>query len=186
MKLIGHERADKENARDDYETPNELFRSLDCVYGKFNLDVCATSENRKVCQYFGPDSDLITDALLVDWADYGDRIWCNPPFSHWPEFMKAAVKAADRADVVFLIPPRCGTVAFHEFVPRASEIIILQGRASFLLDGVPQDRNGGDSVVLVFRPRLKNAIYGTPSTVFWDWKKGTMLESKRKGKCQTK
>lgn len=83
---------------------------------------------------------------------------------------------------VVLIPPRLDTVAFHEFMPRADEMILPKGRFQFEINGKRPTRinaktgkeevtgNGAASGVFVFAPRLKCASYGHPRIVFWDFK----------------
>lgn len=161
MKLVAHER-NGEEARDDYQTPDAVFQPLNRIY-RFEVDLAADEKNAKCENYF-------YDAFNSDWSQFRSG-WCNPPFSMWAEFIeRCALEAAGGMTIGFLVPPRCGTEAWHEYASLADTIIFLQGRVSFLLDGVPKRNNGADSVVLVFEPNLPNALYGTPRTVFWNWK----------------
>lgn len=166
MKLVSHERK-KEGARDDYATPQELFDLLDTCY-QIDIDVAASCENAKCCNFI----DKLDDALARPWNKHNSgTAFCNPPFSQWQAFMhKAVIEAKHGMTVVFLVPPRVETSAWHMYAPKADEIIFLQGRVSFLLDGEPKNNNGAASAILIFRPRLEHAAYGTPRMTFWDWK----------------
>lgn len=165
MKLVAHEKK-KKDSRDDYETPTKLFKRLNNIYN-FDLDVCADIKNHKCGAWFG----IKENGLEREWSAYGDIAWCNPPYSNWPAWMKKSVnETANGVTTVFLIPPRTGTKAWFEYVPYASEVIFLKGRVSFLLDKVPQTRNGADSCLIIFRPTLKFMAIPGPIMSFWDWK----------------
>lgn len=169
MKLVSHERKTS-GASDDWETPDFLFEKINRVF-RFDLDVCATIENRKVPRFFGPGSSLAEDALNTDWCAYGERAWCNPPYVLWPDFVRLAAEYAPGGlTTVVLVPPRTDTISFHKFVPLASEIIFLQGRVSFVQDGEEKSGNGAGSALYIFRPSLPGLQRGGPSIGFWDWK----------------
>lgn len=164
MRLVKHERKN-DSARDDYETPPKLYNLLNEVYN-FDLDVCADIKTTKCLKWFG----VKEDGLKQEWSVRGSTVFCNPPFSNWPAWMRKAVnETANGVTTVFLVPPRTGTKAWHLYAPYAHEIIFLEGRVSFLLDKVPQKNNGADSVLLIFRPNLPNVNY-SPIMTFWNWK----------------
>ena len=54
-------------------TPDHFFDYWNKIF-KFQLDVCANSENFKCVNYF----DIKKDGLSQEWADTN---WCNPPYS---------------------------------------------------------------------------------------------------------
>lgn len=153
------------SARDDWQTPPELFAALDAEFG-FDVDVAANAENTLKDEYLGPDRgrpDRV-DALSVSWSRLTSRAtravcWCNPPYSRGLQgkfIAKAAEEAKRGATVVMLIPARTDTKAFHRFIwdaekhqPREGvEVRFLPGRIKFVgaAHGAPFP-----SMVVVFR-----------------------------------
>ena len=90
----------------DWATPWELFRQLDAEF-KFNVDVCATLENRKCMQFVSPEQD----ALTVAWANLRGPCWMNPPYGRelkrWVQ--KAYDEKANGVTTVCLVPSRTDT-----------------------------------------------------------------------------
>lgn len=75
----------------DWETPKELFEPLNKIF-RFDMDVCATEENKKVEVFISPEQD----AFLTPWGfeepfgqnfvTHGPAIcWMNPPYGK-PEY----------------------------------------------------------------------------------------------------
>lgn len=96
------------SARDDWETPQDLFRKYDEKY-HFTLDVCADEKNHKCNRYFTKEQD----GLKQDWT--GERCWCNPPYGRAiADFVKKA--AESKALTVMLIPARTDTKWFHKYI----------------------------------------------------------------------
>jgi site-specific DNA-methyltransferase (adenine-specific) len=99
----------------DWETPNSLFEELDDEF-YFELDVCATNENKKCCHYIDKESD----GLALDWRYHGNPAvcWMNPPYGreikHW--IKKAAEQSAKGCTVVALIPYRPDTRYWFDYV----------------------------------------------------------------------
>jgi phage N-6-adenine-methyltransferase len=86
---------------DDRATPAEVFRPLNDRF-RFTLDACATAENAK-CERFWTVAD---DGLTRPWT--GERVWCNPPYSH-PNLERWLHKAwaewsRDTELIVMLVP----------------------------------------------------------------------------------
>lgn len=59
--------------RQDWETPEALFRELDDTY-HFTIDVAATHDNAKCDRYY----TIEDDGLSKSWS--GETVWCNPPY----------------------------------------------------------------------------------------------------------
>ena len=89
---------------DDWGTPKPFFDIWSKRVGGFSLDACASSQNRKVSEYYGFDNGA--NGLLRPWKTW---TWCNPPYSE-----------------------RTDTVAFHRYCSQATLIVFLQGRMRFL------------------------------------------------------
>jgi phage N-6-adenine-methyltransferase len=141
--------------RDDWETPDDLFRMLDKEFG-FTLDACATAANAKLPEYCSPK----TNGLRRKWA--GQCVWCNPPYSNIGPWMRKAFREAHDNETVsvLLVPPRTDQSWWHECVLRATEIRFIKGRVAFLEDGVPQDQNRHPSCLVVFVPGRLGRVLG--------------------------
>ena len=113
------------SASDLWETPQDLFDSLDAQY-HFTLDVCALPENAKCARYFTPE----IDGLKQPWNGV---CWCNPPYGRQiGKWVKKAVEAArNGATVVMLLPARTDTQWFHDYIYGKAEIRFLRGRLRF-------------------------------------------------------
>ncbi len=116
--------------RMDWETPKDLFRSLDEEF-HFTLDPASTDENALCKKHFTEKED----GLVQSWA--GETVYCNPPYGRnlpaWIE--KAYREALKGATVVMLIPARTDTKAFHNFIYGKAEIRFIRGRLRFGLGG---------------------------------------------------
>lgn len=117
----------------DWETPPNIIADLERIFGKFDLDVCATPETAKAPAYFTPDDD----GLSKTWSGL---CFMNPPYGReigrWVK--KAREEAwAGNASVVALIPARTDTAYWHEhIIDVATQLIFLRGRIHFLRGGV--------------------------------------------------
>lgn len=137
-------------ASDEWETPQEFFDELNAEF-RFELDVCATAENRKCPRWYGVEADGLTQ----DWSN--TRCWLNPPYSQLKLWLaKASNSARNGATVVCLIPSRTDTKAWHEFVwneethqPRSGvEVRFIRGRLKF---GGCKNSAPFPSAVVIFR-----------------------------------
>lgn len=146
------------SSRGDWETPVELFKKMDDIFG-FDMDVCATEWNTKIPGNFISPED---DAFEVPWV--GPNCWMNPPYGR-PEtpcvvphdkckkkkcqdrgyhnekyvpgigdWIKRAVEQSDEHDmtIVCLLPARTDTEWFQTVFNRASLIAFLRGRWKFV------------------------------------------------------
>ena len=151
-------------ARDDYQTPPDLFAALDAEF-YFDLDAAADAENALGSSYGGPRYiDAAMDALQTSWG--GDRWWpakirsvfCNPPYSLIDPFVRRAVEQARAHDltVVLLVPARTGRAIWRTHVwGVAHEIRFISGRLRF---GLPDKATASatfDSAVVVYRGRQR-------------------------------
>lgn len=60
------------SARDDWETPKELFEEWNKEFG-FTVDVCASEVNCKIKNYYSKEQN----GLEQEWKGIA---WCNPPY----------------------------------------------------------------------------------------------------------
>jgi phage N-6-adenine-methyltransferase len=129
--------------RHDWETPQDLFATLDAEFG-FDIDVCATTETAKCRRFFSPQQDGLRQA----WRGV---CWMNPPYgSALPKWIaKAYEESLHGATVVCLVPARTDTKWWHDFAMRG-EIRLIQGRLRF---GRGQYTAPFPSAIIVFRPK---------------------------------
>lgn len=99
---------------DDWTTPIDFFKKLDDEF-HFTDDPCPLHAS---------------DGLLRDW---GEIVFCNPPYSNIKGFVaKALIELKKNTKiVVFLIPSRTDTKIFHEILVPYSEIRFIKGRLKF-------------------------------------------------------
>lgn len=118
---------------DDRATVPAIFDPLHERFG-FTVDVAASAANTKLPRFY----TITDDGLTQDWS--GERVWCNPPYSHiepWVE--KANTGGADL--VVMLLPANRteqGWWQRHiEPYRRAGDLAVefLPGRIRFLKPG---------------------------------------------------
>lgn len=127
-------RAAMTSNKDDWETPQDLFESLDATY-HFGLDAASSHENAKCAEHFTAEDN----SLFLDWSGYG-TVWCNPPYGRtsraWIE--KMAKEARKGVRIVALLPARTDTAAFHEYIYNKPNVRIefIRGRLKFEVNGV--------------------------------------------------
>ena len=137
------------SATDMWATPQNFFDKLDAFF-RFELDVCATSENSKCRKYF-TETD---DGLKKDW--FG-TVWMNPPYGR--EIGKWVAKAYAQSRVhgstiVCLLPARTDTKWWHDYCVKG-EITFIKGRLKF---GDAKNSAPFPSAVVIFRPTVAEAL----------------------------
>jgi phage N-6-adenine-methyltransferase len=94
----------------EWATPQWLFDELNKEF-KFELDVCATSDNHKCEQYYVKEQN----SLNLPWAKVN---WMNPPYGReiyrWVE--RAYTEKFKGNATVCLLPARTDTKWWHSFV----------------------------------------------------------------------
>lgn len=128
---------------DEWETPQDLFDTLNEEF-HFDLDPCATVQNRKCWDYITAHQD----GLKADWG--GCRVYCNPPYSHVSEWVEKCYREGhkDHTLVVVLLPARTGTRWFHDYVQHRAEVRFIRGRLRF---GESKNSAPFDSMLVIFR-----------------------------------
>ena len=128
---------------DEWATPAEFFEALNNEF-RFNLDVCASSENHKTEHYF----DQNDDGLSKNWG--GFRVFCNPPYSKIGEWVKKAYYESFKPNtlIVLLIPARTDTKYFQQYIYNRSEIRFVKGRLKF---GNSKNAAPFPSMVVIYR-----------------------------------
>lgn len=116
--------------RHDWETPPEVMAALEEVFGKFDLDPCATRETKKAKRCFRGS----VDGLTQPWKG---KVFVNPPYGRkWKDawIRKCHQEVAEgRADlVVALLPSRTDTPGWHDYIMEATHVIFVRGRIHFV------------------------------------------------------
>ena len=104
------------SASDHWETPVDVRVELDKEFS-LDFDPCPLNSS--------------DDGLLLKW---NGRVFCNPPYSAIPDFIRKGIWHLSEGDVqllVFLLPARTDTRWFHDYCMKAREIRFLRGRLKF-------------------------------------------------------
>lgn len=138
--------------KQDWETPQELFDSLDVEFD-FELDAFASDTNAKCKNYFTEGDD----AFKQDWTKYRS-IYINPPYTSrvQDKVLKKVMDTINHPDwsgvIVLLLPARTDTKRWHDYIfNKADDIRFLRGRLKFEVDGVPKGSSTFPSAVIVYR-----------------------------------
>lgn len=127
--------------RDDWETPQDFFDKLNAQF-HFTLDPCSSDTNAKCLKYYTKQDN----GLEQDWG--GETVFCNPPYSRkggQDLWVKKCYEESLKPNttVVALLPARTDTKRFHQYILNKAEIIWVEGRLVFEIDGEPiLDKNG--------------------------------------------
>lgn len=128
---------------DEWSTPQDVFDELNAEF-HFDLDPCATDENRKCENYFTKEQD----GLKQNWGGY--RVFCNPPYGSIAKWTEKCFREGckDNTLVVMLIPSRTDTRYFHNFIYNRAEIRFVKGRIQF---GDSGNNAPFPSMIVIFR-----------------------------------
>jgi len=99
---------------DEWNTPASIYNQLDEEFS-FDFDPCPNNSS--------------FDGLEVTW---GKSNFVNPPYSQLAKWLKKGYEEWQQGKtVVFLIPSRTDTKAWHEYCMKADEIRFIKGRLKF-------------------------------------------------------
>jgi site-specific DNA-methyltransferase (adenine-specific) len=139
-------RRSRDNAKDDWATPQDLFEALDAEF-HFDIDAAADAANAKCKRYYTREQDGLSQL-------WDGTVFCNPPYGNgitdkWVKKASEAVKQG--ATVVMLIPIRPGTVYWHAYINYKLnvEVRILKGRLKFV---GAKDSAPFESAIVIFHP----------------------------------
>lgn len=131
------------SATDNWATPQSEFDRLSALYGPFDLDVCASSENAKCQRFYSKEEN----GLLKPWVG---KCWMNPPYGRtiglWMK--KAYESSLAGATVVCLVPARTDTAWWHDFAAKG-KVEFIRGRLKF---GGSKNSAPFPSAVVIFNP----------------------------------
>lgn len=104
------------SSSDHWATPSVVYDALNAEFA-FTFDPCPLNS--------------VEDGLQVKW---GGAVYCNPPYSAIPKFIKKGLYHLANGDarlLVYLLPARTDTAWFHDYCLQAAEIRFLRGRLKF-------------------------------------------------------
>ena len=114
--------------RQDWETPKELFDSVDAEF-HFTLDAAASESNKKVKKFISAEQD----AMTLSWGK--NVCWLNPPYGKGHKLSTWVKKAYQESllgtTTVMLIPARTNTNWFHDYCLKYGEVRFVRGRPKF-------------------------------------------------------
>lgn len=144
-----------EKKKNDWETPDNLFRLIELYYGPFNLDAAASDENAKCAIYYTEREDGLTQPWF-------GNTWVNPPYSNIGAWIQKGYNEAalGRCSATMLVGARPDTQYWWDYA-RHAEVVFIKGRITF--KGAPQ---GADfpSAILHF----SQGLWKSPSTSYWN------------------
>lgn len=116
----------------NWKTPKAVYQVLDAEF-RFDFDPCP--------------SNPTFDGLNIEW---GESNFVNPPYGR--ELTKWIKKGFEEwkkgKTIVFLIPSRTDTKAWHEYIMKATEIRFIKGRLKF---GEATNSAPFPSAIIVFK-----------------------------------
>lgn len=153
----------------EWQTPDHIFEIFDREY-QFDLDAAANESNAKCKKWFGRGG-VAEDALKVDdWWNYGERVWCNPPFqepqqsqflAHITNQVLTAHQRGESLTIVTIIPATPETSRWEESVSKGSELIFLVPRVAYVDPASQKEKAGArwGSAVVVFDAGITEQEY---------------------------
>lgn len=125
--------------RQDWKTPKAVYQTLDAEFS-FDHDPCPPN--------------FTIDGLNSDW---GQINFVNPPYKTLKQWVKKGYEEYLKGKtVVFLIPSRTDTIAWHEYCMKAQEIRFIKGRLYF--DDL-EGRAPFPGAIVIFKPEPKQNTY---------------------------
>lgn len=170
------------NTRDDWETPDSLFRPLNGEF-RFTLDGAANASNHKLPRWYGHQDDgTFIDAFTE--SPIRESIWINPTFGdmlpRWIELFRARWTPPDfQNTLVANLPASTGAAWFAEVCAIAHEVRLCQGRVPYIhaphcackaCSQGTKGSNTGDTAIAIWRPTRRPP--GQAHIWVWDWRAG--------------
>lgn len=159
----------------EWQTPKDLFDKVNLAIGGFQVDAAANQDNHLVDRWYGPGSDLGTDALAV--PQWLSPAWVNPPYlkgKAWEAWLdKMVAQAKSGVEVAALLPANVGTQWWYTYVVGSkADIMFLVGRVPFTIPGrdKPSQPNH-DSAIVCFANNSAGRI------MWWDWRNDVRTET---------
>lgn len=115
--------------KDNWETPDELFKHLEERFGTFTLDPACEEHNKKCIKYYTKEQN----GLLQDWTM--ENVFINPPYGRqigsWVKKAYEECQISLNTKVVMLLPARTDTKWFHDYCAKSHKVFFVSGRIAF-------------------------------------------------------
>lgn len=145
---------------DDRTTPADLFAEFHKRFA-FSVDAAASHINRRLPRYWTREED----GLAQSWA--GERVWCNPPYSDLPTWVRKARAEAAAGTLVVMIVPANRTEQdwwqdeiepFRDRAKSSLRVEFLRGRIRFIQAGAsgigPNERPPFGCALLIWNAEI--------------------------------
>lgn len=125
--------AGNSSAHEAWETPGWLLDRLHSVFGRFDLDPCSATKDRRQARvkartYFTAEDD----GLSLPWSG---TVFLNPPYGRelrfWTAKARSEFDVGNAKTVIALVPARTDTGWWHNDIAGKASIFFLKGRLSF-------------------------------------------------------
>ena len=144
-----------ESKKDSWRTPLYFFDALNKEFG-FDVDLCASKENKLCLDYFSEDRS----AIDFEWNFHYTSAVCflNPPYSQTQVWMERAAQQAKlhNITVVALVNANTDTKWFADAVESSNEIRLITGRIGFIgEEGKKSNGNTKGQCIIIWRGNCK-------------------------------
>lgn len=158
MKMIATTPRNKNDTRQDYETPQDFFGAVSKNL-KFEWDLAADKHNAKCTNFITEEQDT----FKYCWHTLSDNfLWLNPPFKNIePWVKKCKEESIKSAKIAMLVPASVGSNWFKNYVFNQAMVIFLNGRLIFEGETKPYPK---DCMLVVWWNFMK------PGIGIWRWK----------------
>lgn len=137
----------KDQFRDLWRSPKDIFNYYDRTFN-FTTDVAASFENR-LCR------DHRSEKFCGLNTGWGERNFCNPPFSNMPGWVNKAIYEMNKGRLtVMVIPADTSTQWFKLAFNNCAECHLITGRLAFISAETGKKVNGNNkgSAIFIFNP----------------------------------
>ena len=161
--------------RDEWRTPPYIFAWAERQWGKFDIDLAASIDNRLCVAFYSKG----LSAIDTNWLNYPSiqqqefSGWCNPPHSNINAFVMAAIENGEKGFTTIMLMPRPNGDRRDALLwEHARHVVFIVGRLRFIrpngeLAGAPEfgsvfvrfgrryGESGGPSVSWIDRDSMK-------------------------------
>lgn len=139
------------------ETPADFLLAVTRRFGRLDLDLAATEQNKKAPRCFTTEQD----SLRQDWGRCRGNLWLNPPYGNIGQWAKKCADdgGTEARRILFLVPASVGANWYFDHVHGQALVLALSPRLKFVGHSNPYPKD------------LILAVYGLPAGFeCWRWK----------------
>ena len=128
-----YKHAGNSSAHEAWATPGWLLDRLHSVFGRFDLDPCSATKDRRLARVKARTYFTATDdGLSLPWSG---TVFLNPPYGRelrfWSAKARTEFELGNAKTVIALVPARTDTGWWHNDIAGKASIFFLKGRLSF-------------------------------------------------------